>query len=195
MAPVINGESTLVIDGPVPLFPLEGVTGTTATNVNDPFAGGPFQIVGFDRSGGRVRAVTWTIDLNADGTLAQPFDAVDLGSLVSNPGHTRAYGNNDLGDVCGDSGSYPMIKPFDSAMQPLQLLNNGIFGDAIDVNELAQVVGFIWVEAGDPGSLPVDNTAAFGKDSMQIQSNSNNLSAAEQGGTRLTADTGSTAMA
>jgi hypothetical protein len=147
--PVINAAGILVIDGPVPLFPLEGGTATSAYVVNDPLAGGPFQIVGRSRAGeaGSVvsTAVTWTIDLNADGTLAEPSNAEDLGSLV---GTTRATGNNDLGDVCGESGSFPMIKPFGSAMQPLQLMNNALFGDANDVNAHTQVVGYAWVESG-----------------------------------------------
>lgn len=155
--PVITAEGTLVIDGPVPLFPLAGNpldrdASSAARYINDPLGEGPFQIVGSSdlhpASGGLVRdAVTWTIGLNSDGTLAQASVATNLGTLDG--GQTSANGNNDFGDVCGDSGVFPMIKPISSVMQPLQLMQNAIWGDANDVNELGQVVGTIWVEKGN----------------------------------------------
>lgn len=155
--PVINGEGILVIDGPVPLFPLAGNpldrdASSAARNINDPLGGGPFQIVGSSdlhpQSGGLIRdAVTWTIGLNSDGTLAPASVATNLGTLDG--GQTSANGNNDFGDVCGDSGVFPMIKLIGSVMQPLQLMQNALWGHANDVNEFGQVVG--------------DNTVSNGK--------------------------------
>jgi hypothetical protein len=155
--PVINGEGTLVIDGPVPLFPLagnplDGDASSAARNINDPLGGGPFQIVGSSDlhpvSGGLVRdAVTWTIGLNLDGALAQASAATNLGTLDG--GRTSANGNNDFGDVCGDSGALPIVKPIGSVMQPLQLMRNALWGHAIDVNELGHVVGNITVSNGN----------------------------------------------
>jgi hypothetical protein len=72
---------------------------------------------------------------------------MNLGTLDS--GRTHGNGNNDLGDVCGDSGALPMVKPIDGVMQPLQLMRNALWGHANDVNELGQVVGDNTVSNGN----------------------------------------------
>ena len=136
--PILNEDGTWSVDGPVPLLPLDGDTSSEAIDINDPIAGGPFEILGSSDS----QAVIWTVDLNADGTLSVPSDAVSLGTFDGAP--VRGYAINSWGDICGSSSpSLPIYRPFDGPVQSLNVVRNTSWGRAMDVNDLGQCVGQI----------------------------------------------------
>jgi hypothetical protein len=134
---IVNENETVTIDGPVPLFPLEGDPSSSAIDINDPVAGGPFEILG--RSGSQ--AVLWTIGLDSDGRLSLPSEPRSLGNLDGRP--FDGYAINSLGDCCGSAGSSPVFKPLEGPILPLNVVRNTSFGSSMDINDLGLMVGQI----------------------------------------------------
>jgi hypothetical protein len=145
--PIFTEDGTVTIDGPVPLLPLDGYSSSSASDINDPIGGGPFEIVGgSDSPGSEIEGGIWTIALNPDGTLSAPSDPVSLGTLDGSPVYGGAI--NSLGDVCGSVlvsgvGRRPIFVPFDGPAQPLEVVRNTTWGTASDINDLGVMVGTI----------------------------------------------------
>ena len=134
--PILAGDGTWTVDGPVPLQPIDGTTNSIAIEINDPIDNSPFQIISADDP-----AVVWTIELNPDGTLTAPSAPVSLGTLDGIS--LNAWGINFLGDVCGYSGYAPFFKPFGAPAQALDVVRDTVFGRAMDINDLDVCVGNI----------------------------------------------------
>jgi hypothetical protein len=140
-----NGDVSFV-DGPLPLTPLEGDAGAWGSDLNE-LIGGSFQVSGISRGEvGPPEAVVWTIGLNPDGTLAAPGPPVSLGTLgLSDP--SNSYGNaiNVLGDACGSSDGMPYVAPAGQTAQPLQVTRTTYRGQARDINDVGEIVGYLTI--------------------------------------------------
>jgi hypothetical protein len=140
---VVDTAGTLVINGPVPLLPLDGDSASSAVRINNPLVG-PFQVVGRSWAPGSFTAVVWSITLNPDGDLVDPAAPVSLGTLGLFPdsgSYSVATSINFFGDVSGISDSLPFVRPFDGVMQLLSLTRNTQWGTANDINDLGISVG------------------------------------------------------
>ena len=142
----VEGDAVLV-HGPWPLDPLEGGARGSADDLNE-VIGGSCQVTGesFGAEGTSYEAVVWTVDVA--GTTATPGPAV---SLVENNAWSRGSAINDLGDVCGilafDHEGMPFLAPAGQTAQFLPVPRTADDGDAKDVNNLGEVVGYlhIWI--------------------------------------------------
>ena len=87
-------------------------------------------------------AVVWTVDVDPDGTLAQPGPPVGVGSLgLLEPTYSQASAINDLGDVCGISDRMAFAASAGGTAQPLPVPRNTQWGNATDINNFGEIVG------------------------------------------------------
>jgi hypothetical protein len=91
--------------------------------------------------------VTWSIELNSDGTLSSPSAAMGIGALDGASGVANAV--NAFGDVCGEYSEYkrlPFVVAFDDGMRALSFPRNTQKGWASDINDLGETVGQLDVQ-------------------------------------------------
>lgn len=133
------------VHGPWPLLPLEGDARGAAYDVNK-LEGGLCQVTGisYGAEDEYYEAVVWTVAV--DGTTATPGPAV---SLVDNNAYSVGSAINDSGDVCGLAGgggrAMPFLAPAGQTAQPLPVPQHTHSGDALDVNNLGEVVGYLTI--------------------------------------------------
>jgi hypothetical protein len=145
---VVDEGGTAHIDGPVALAPLGDGSDSGAVDVNEVIDGSAL-VAGetwFGSSAVR-EAVVWSVGLNPDGTIAVPGPPEGLGTLgLDDPSDSFATAINDIGDVSGESDGWPVVAPAAETIQPLALPRNTVRGRAEDVNESADVVGWLRIK-------------------------------------------------
>jgi len=133
----VNAEG--MVSAPIELPFLEGDTRGSVSDLSEQGIDGISRIVGYS---GAVdlheKAVMWEVAVDAGGLflLSGP---TDLGSLDG--GLSAAYGVNSHGDIVGESGHWPFVKPADQSMQPLAGLRKATDGLASGINDVGHMVG------------------------------------------------------
>jgi hypothetical protein len=137
----VDDNQMLQVDGPKALPPMNSVS-HGAWNINEVVAGAA-QVAGESDS----EAVIWTIRLNADGTLAEPEPPIGVGTLPEPDSYwSEARGINNAGDVCGQSGILPFVSPAGQDPLPLPVPRRTLNGEALDMNDLGEIVGSVRVQ-------------------------------------------------
>ena len=128
-----------VVSPPIELpFP-EGDTRGSVSDLGEEDADGISRIVGYSGAVDlRETALQWEVAADPDGLLLLSGPA-DLGSLDG--GCSAAYRVNSDGDVVGESGNWPFVKPVGQPMQPLPGIRKATSGLAGGINDLGQMVG------------------------------------------------------
>ena len=133
----VDENEMLQVDGPRLLPPLQDVT-WWPYDINEVVSGAA-QVVG--ESDGE--AVVWTIELNANGTLAAPGIPESVGTLTDlGASWSAAYGVNNLANVCGKADDVPFVAPVGQECQALPLPRKTLYGNAVDINDNGDIVGY-----------------------------------------------------
>ena len=155
---VVDDDGAVYVNGPQPLGPLVEASSSTTVDVNE-VIDGTAQATGYSFNGAR-EATVWTIELNADGTLAVPGPPKGLGGLgLLTPTWSEGYAINNFGDVCGFSDQWPFIAPAGSGALPLPLPEGAeaTGGWAWDVNDAGHVVGSLAIKKRRNSTHGVDH--------------------------------------
>jgi hypothetical protein len=172
---LVDSNGDVQVDGPVERPPLIVGTAAQARNVNE-VVDGTAWIVGNSAD----LAVTWTVALRTDGTLAAPSAPVPVGTLGGS--WSEGAGINNFTDVSGrsatiDSTSFgaPFLRLAGQSIQPLPIPRDTVFGIAEDINDAEEIVGSIRIlvrfEKGANGYGPGVEHAWLWKDGSGIDLN------------------------
>jgi len=136
---VAVAESGVMVEGPVPLYPLPG-DGASEANSVETRLDGAVLVAGESVHAGDSTAVAWTLSFNADGTLAGGGVPVSLGGIG-----TSATGVNDQGAVTGSIDPQPALAASDGLLEPLPVPNGVYAADGIAeaLNNNGDVVGYL----------------------------------------------------
>jgi hypothetical protein len=152
----IQQDATVVIDGPLPLAPLDGHISSFAYRINNPRAldpenpdgpKGPMLVTGISSANtsvnGPMQAVVWEVNVAEDGSLevSGPLGLGTLGLLPPEQTSSSGHGINAWGDVCGRSDWRPFVHAFAGGMQALPFPRDTKDGDAQDINDAGAIVG------------------------------------------------------
>jgi hypothetical protein len=144
------------VGSPVELPPLAGDDISHGVRINEPDAVGNALITGY--SGIKAQrftsdtAVLWEVGLDANGVLQLLAGPVGLGTIGG--GYSLGYSVNKDGDVCGESENWPFIAVAGSSASPLPGLDNSVFGNAADLNDVGQIVGALHVKKNPKDPQP-----------------------------------------
>ena len=152
----IRDDGTVVIDGPLPLAPLDGHVSSFAYRINNPRAldpqnpdgpQGPTLVTGISSANsavnGPMQVVVWEVNVAEDGSLevSEPLGLGTLGLRPPEQSFSSGHGINAWGDVCGRSDWRPFVHTFDGGMQALPFPRDTKDGDAEDINDAGAIVG------------------------------------------------------
>ena len=131
------------VSGQVELPPLAGDDVSLCYRINEADADGVAQIVGYSGIKGQApypdtaTAVVWEVGPGADGTLELLSGPVGVGAPAGT--YSVGFAVNNLGDVCGESDTWPFVAPFGGTAEPLAGLGNADTGSASDLNDVGQI--------------------------------------------------------
>jgi len=158
---VVDDQGVVHVNGPKALPHLPGDIHSTAVDINE-VVDGMAQATGWSIDDvGRPEAAVWSIDLNGDGTLAEPGPPEGLGTVgLSSSTASEAAAINSSGDVVGESYPWPFLAPDGSGAMLLPLTRNTSGGSAKDINDSGRIVGI----------LKLDEQGLFGQEHATLWS-------------------------
>ena len=86
-------------------------------------------------------AVQWDVIVGSGGALSLAFGPIDIGSLGGD--HSAAFDVNSGGDIVGQSGGWPFVKPSGQTVQPLIGIRKATWGYAEGINDAGTMVGIM----------------------------------------------------
>ncbi len=165
----VDATGVVHVDGPLPLGPLPGGSDWWGYEINEA-VNGVSQVAGY--SSVPKEAVTWTVSLNPDGTLALPGAPIPVGTLgLFNPSWSDAKGINNFGEICGRSDKRPFVD-FGAGPQPLSVPRDTQDGYAFKINDASEIVGTLDIRKKKGGTIgPARWHAYLWRDGQMIDLN------------------------